>query len=239
MVTISIIVVLVSLLSPAFQTVREQGRRIQCMNNLHQLGLAQHTYAHDNNGWFYIRMTDVNTAWVSIGPINPNYLEGLSNYVKKTEVLYCPTVARQNPKIFSTFPSDQVKPWGQLHTSNTHYGYVACMANWMKADQVLMFEKPNYSVYQNFNVLSNPLGGSLYFELVTGDVFKSDRTFSAGGGMVDTWAGHAEGSNVLFVDGRVAWNKGMLIGPINGGTEGVPNMINPPTPANPKVCAVY
>ncbi|MBN9118736.1 MAG: DUF1559 domain-containing protein [Planctomycetes bacterium] len=111
LVVIAIIAVLIGLLLPAVQKVREAAARMQCSNNLKQVGLATHNYADANqkvpNAWLQqwngnggnSPNRDVTTIWHLILP----YVEQEALYRLGTNA--DPTVAGWSIRLWCSRPS--------------------------------------------------------------------------------------------------------------------------------------
>src|SRR5262245_30359442 len=91
LVVIAIIAILIALLVPAVQKVREAAARTQCQNNLKQLGLAAHAY-HDANkhlppaveiaGAIYPGSPNLTSAYRTPG-LGPNWAVHLLPYLEQ------------------------------------------------------------------------------------------------------------------------------------------------------------
>ena len=125
LVVIAIIAVLMAILMPALNRVREQGRRAVCLNNLRQLSLAWNLYADDNDekmvngdtGEYSIHQNE--TPWVlkdwrteDMDVKRNAILDGaLFPYCKDLKLYKCPTGKRGELRTYAVVDAMNCKGW--------------------------------------------------------------------------------------------------------------------------------
>jgi prepilin-type N-terminal cleavage/methylation domain-containing protein/prepilin-type processing-associated H-X9-DG protein len=120
LVVIAIIAILIGLLLPAVQKVREAAARLQCQNNLKQIGLALHNY-HDAYKRFpygstvpYARVNDDSNLQMEM-PFGPNWAVIILPYIEQNN-LYTQANVTSYPGISNIPNVGSYKQW-QANTS--------------------------------------------------------------------------------------------------------------------------
>jgi len=92
LVVIAIIAVLAGLLLPALSQAKEKARRVKCMSNLRQIGIAMRIFAIDHDGFYpwHTLASDGGTFGPNAGKAWFNFA-GLSAELPTPKVLVCPS----------------------------------------------------------------------------------------------------------------------------------------------------
>lgn len=137
LVVIAIIAVLIGLLLPAVQKVREAAARSTCQNNLKQLGLGMHNF-HDSNGSFPIAGTH------NVGNSSSS---GSTSYAEGWAVYLLPFIEQANLHDLYNFNSDRARDNPQVVGANIPN--MKCPSDAERKDpwsNSVPFAKGNYAV---------------------------------------------------------------------------------------------
>jgi prepilin-type processing-associated H-X9-DG protein/prepilin-type N-terminal cleavage/methylation domain-containing protein len=106
LIVIGIIAILAALLLPVLNYAEARARRIQCVNNVHQLGLALAEYSGENNVYpsFY--------AWIDVleEQMGKDHVKGIEDTWLTNGVWHCPSI-------------ELPKEWKHLGVTAQSYGY--------------------------------------------------------------------------------------------------------------------
>lgn len=117
LVVMSIIALLIGVLLPALSQARRQGREVQCLSQLRQIGIGQHAYAMDARDYYL-----PGYAAEEFSDFYENsWYRTLSKYTKGTQdLLDCPI---SSPRHVGDYGMDEIVPgFEELTWSDINYG---------------------------------------------------------------------------------------------------------------------
>jgi len=202
LVVIAIIAILAAILLPTLASAQKRAQRVQCLNNMHQIGLAVQIYANENNdrfpdpnwgnephGWLY--------APFRSAPPLPNfagYQTGeLWNYLGNSGVFWCPTDMTNSPASGWLNRVDKLSTYlmnGAVIGFDPIAHPIPYRLSEVKMEAVLIWE-PDISQGSPASVYAD--GSSFPYYPGTGDYGVSRR--------------HLPGCNLLFIDGHAEFKK--------------------------------
>lgn len=131
LVTIAIIGLLAALLLPAVQSAREAARRVHCLNNLKQLGLAVNDYAAQHGFLPAFGWTSIHAALLP--HLEQQTLHGTINFsltaLRSAEADDINITAQRSSLSAFLCPSDYLPSFGTNYASNAGCGYQAFKFN--------------------------------------------------------------------------------------------------------------
>ncbi len=135
LVVIAIIAILAALLFPALVAAKARAKRVQCVSNLRQVGIAFHSFAHAHGGKFPMRVSSraggsaefVERSYLVSGEFyfSFRHFQVLSNELENTKILLCPADNREAAPNFVSLKND-----------NLSY-FIAASAEWGNANSIL------------------------------------------------------------------------------------------------------
>jgi prepilin-type N-terminal cleavage/methylation domain-containing protein/prepilin-type processing-associated H-X9-DG protein len=204
LVVVAIIAILAALLLPALSRAREQSKRALCASNLHQVGIALHLYADDNNGWFPATAV----TWVGgtecygsgTGRLGGLLVQPPSGFnpagpLRDPKVLFCPS---QRAFVYpdSTTPPGQLG-WARDASGYRNMGYFMILIQ--PTDPSAYAARANERTSEPANrVMLMDFGWSAW----------------ANAGLAIGQRSHPGGNNVLYLGGQVRFVSAAKIDPI-------------------------
>jgi len=192
----AIIAILAALLLPAVSRATARAKRVQCANNLRQVGLGFHLFAHDHNNAFPMGLPpNLGGTWESAENLRTSnggfllafyHFQALSNELVTPRLLGCPSDDRLPA---TTFPT--------LQNHNLSY-FIGVNASYLRPNSILAGDRN-----------------------ITNDLPQPSSLFPFGNGRPLRWTSalHQFQGNVLFADGSVAGHKN-LSWPTDGNQTG-------------------
>jgi prepilin-type N-terminal cleavage/methylation domain-containing protein/prepilin-type processing-associated H-X9-DG protein len=220
LVVISIIALLLSILMPSLQKVKEQARRIVCGNNLRQMGIANQIYANMEDGWcvpYTIQLDPIDQSIAHHGKVwfqNSMFLDIMAFGEKANEYADSDLEFNNNFSVREDFrcPSKKKKKVWTSTTTTTEMSYAYnSLGTW---DYPEVFAIPGHIYAYKHERIINPGRKLAFVDSAGWTVFDWSGDYTRWWDLYPEVFGppsdwhpisyrHSEGANIGFFDGHV------------------------------------
>jgi prepilin-type N-terminal cleavage/methylation domain-containing protein/prepilin-type processing-associated H-X9-DG protein len=207
LVVIAIIAILAAMLLPALSKAKESGKKMNCISNLHQMGLGLLLYADDSGG---VIPRGNDPHWYAVLASNLGVRD--TNSFRKVKVYTCPSYPDKRQLICYV-----VNSW-QFSSPLDNVGYelegLAKISRIKKPVDTVYFADNEFGSWRPIITDLGVIGVNSYD---LNDVWQPDQLpYAPDGRTINTerrvaLARHGNGSCLLYFDGHSAWKKAKLI----------------------------
>jgi len=196
LIVIAVIAILLGMLMPALNSARVMAKRISCVGNMKQIGVAHASYISDNDR--FATWSPENALGVKIR--RGQWMQILGEYTNNNLLPWiCPAIPVPLDSL-TTLRNPYSSSWIQRQTIgiNGWFFYWADATLWLKSNRVTQVKNPSMLIYAGDNVdyngVCNPGNGN-------------DGRFCGGGGLWPTNGAffnpcHSNACNILYLDGH-------------------------------------
>jgi prepilin-type N-terminal cleavage/methylation domain-containing protein/prepilin-type processing-associated H-X9-DG protein len=204
LVVIAIIAILAAMLFPVLSQAKQRAWTVQCLSNLHQIGMGMKMFADENQELYPESGTDIHWGQVDqappVGTSKASWMEQIYQYTMNTNIYNCPGNAQLPPALQGPFN----------YFNGCHAAYLQYATFGAVNSTSIRFPSAYVLSGDTCGVPNNTYGESAQHTFDQYDADKDDYTQNCVGGPTngtpyELWQVHSGGQNVLFSDGHAKW----------------------------------
>lgn len=203
LVVIAIISILAAILFPVFSRARENARRVSCLSNAKQIGLALMQYVQDYDEMLPLYLYRNRPGGLAVR----GWHTALEPYYKEPQILLCPSASKVHNCEIATVDAMRSGNWGYNSTflgSDTIL--VSGTSSTIKMVSMAAVQAPSETVF--VNEITGAIDRSATYRPGYWRIHVTAACVGSGavaGDQIAKW--HFGGNNVLFVDGHAKWMR--------------------------------